>query len=110
MMQAGSLGFLRPMTWAHAGMVVAVVVGCVLLVQAVRWLVGRTAESGPSHRRLLILRAAPIARLLIGLGGLAIIIPILVEPTFEDVVALLATISLALAFALKDYVSSLAAG
>jgi small conductance mechanosensitive channel len=34
----------------------------------------------------------------------------LVEPTFENVIALLATVSLALAFALKDYVSSLVAG
>ncbi len=36
--------------------------------------------------------------------------PILVEPTFDDIVALLATAGLALAFALKDYVSSLVAG
>ena len=110
MAQATShLNFLREMTWGHIVLVAAIVVGCSLLVQLVRWIVRQTAEAAPAHR-LLILRAAPIARLVITFGGLALIIPILVEPTFEDVVALLATIGLALAFALKDYVSCLAAG
>src|SRR6266436_1980525 len=94
-----SLGFLRELTW-----------GDVLLVLAVRWIVRRAAESAPSHRRLVILRTAPLARLVIGIAGIAIIVPILVEPTFENVVALVAAVSLALAFALKDYVSCLAAG
>ncbi len=104
------LGFLRELTWSHVIFVVAVLVGCGLLILLVRRIVRRAAESAPSHRRLLILRTAPIARLLIGIAGIAIIIPILVEPTFENVVALVATVGLALAFALKDYVSCLAAG
>jgi small conductance mechanosensitive channel len=111
MNQTGSqLGFLRALTWGHALLIAAVVLGCSLLILLVRALVRRAAERAPSHRRLLILRAAPVARLFIGLAGLAIIIPVLVEPTFEDVVALLATVGLALAFALRDYVSCLIAG
>jgi small conductance mechanosensitive channel len=104
------LDILRELTWAQVLLVLAVLVGCRLLIGIVRWLVGRTAESAPSHLRLLILRAAPIARLLIGIAGISIIVPILIEPTFEDVIALIATVALALAFALKDYVSCLAAG
>lgn len=104
------LGFLRELTWSHVLLVLAVLIGCRLLIGAVRWFVRRAAESAPSHRRLSILRAAPIARLLIGIAGIAIVIPILVEPTFEDVIALAATVALALAFAHKDYVSCLAAG
>ena len=107
---AHHLGVLRELTWSHVLLVLAVLIGCRLLVGIVRWLVRRAAESAPSHRRLLILRTAPIARLLIGIVGIAIIVPILVEPTFEDIIALLATVALALAFALKDYVSCLAAG
>jgi len=61
----------------------------------------RVAESAPSHRRLLILRIAPIARLLIWIAGIIIIVPLLVEPTFEDIVALVAAVSLALAFGLR---------
>jgi small-conductance mechanosensitive channel len=107
---ASQLGFLKPLSWGHVALIVAVVVGCGLLVQLVRQVTRRAAESAPSRHRLLILRTTPIARLLIGLAGLAIIIPLLVEPTFEDIVALLATVGLALAFALKDYVSCLIAG
>ncbi|MGA7674899.1 MAG: mechanosensitive ion channel domain-containing protein [Rhizomicrobium sp.] len=107
---AQHLGVLRELTWSHALLVLAVLVGGRVLIGIVRRLVRRAAESAPSHWRLLILRTAPIARLLIGITGIAIIVPILVEPTFEDIIALLATVALALAFALKDYVSCLAAG
>jgi len=104
------LGFLRELTWSDVLLVFVVLVGGQLLVLAVRAIVRRTAESAPSHRRLLILRMAPLARLAIGVVAITIVVPILVEPTFEDVVALVAAVSLALAFALKDYVSCLAAG
>src|SRR5260370_11952443 len=105
-----SLCFLRERSWGDFLRVLAVLVGGQLLVLAVRRIVRRAAESAPSHRRLLILQTAPLARLLIGIVGIAIIVPILVEPTFENVVALVAAVSLALAFALKDYASCLAAG
>jgi small-conductance mechanosensitive channel len=107
---ASHLGFLKALTWDHVALIIAVLVGCSLLVHLVRLIARRTAESAPSRHRLLILRVTPIARLLIGLAGLGIIIPLLVEPTFEDIIALLATVGLALAFALKDYVSCLIAG
>jgi small-conductance mechanosensitive channel len=104
------LGFLRELTWSDVLLVLVVLVGSSVLVLAVRQIVRRAAESAPSHRRLLILRTAPIARLVIGLASITIIVPILVEPTFEDIVALVAAVGLALAFGLKDYVSCLAAG
>ena len=99
---AHHLGILRELTWSHV-LVLAVLIGCRLLVAIVRWPVRRAAESAPSHRRLLILRTAPIARLLIGIAGIAIIIPILIEPTFEDIIALLATVALALALATQNH-------
>jgi small-conductance mechanosensitive channel len=104
------LGFLRELSWGHILVIAAVLLFCRLLVLAVRRVVRHIAESAPSHRRLLILRVAPVARLLIWIAGIVIIVPILVEPSFEDIVALLATVGLALAFALKDYVSCLIAG
>jgi len=107
MTQAAHLTFLRSLTWDHVALVAAVLAGAGVLILLVRGLVRRAAERAPSHRRLLILRAAPLARLLIGFSGLAIIVPILVEPNVED---LLATAGVALAFALKDYVSCLIAG
>jgi small-conductance mechanosensitive channel len=111
MAEAGHhFGFLRELTWGHALLVFAVLLSCRLLVSATRRIVRRAAESASSKRRLLILRISPLARLMIWVLDIAIIIPILVEPTFEDIVALLATAGLALAFALKDYVSCLIAG
>jgi small-conductance mechanosensitive channel len=111
MTQADShLNFLRALTWGHV-LLVALVLACAGgLIVLVRALVSRAAERAPSHRRLIILRAAPLARLLIGLVALGLIVPVMVEPNVEDVVALLATVGLALAFALKDYVSCLIAG
>ena len=106
----GRFGFLRELTWNHVLIVLAVLIFARLLVLAVRWIVHRAAESAPSHRRLLILRMAPIVRLLIWIGAIAIIVPVLIEPTFENAVALAASLGLALAFAVKDYVSCVIAG
>ena len=52
----------------------------------------------------------PILRLCIGIGAFVIVVPILVEPSLQNVVAIVASVSLALAFVFKDYASSLVAG
>ena len=81
-----------------------------LLATSVRWALRRVAEAVPLRLRLPILRVIPLLRLCIGIGALIVIVPIIVEPNFQNVVAIIASVSLALAFVLKDYASSLAAG
>ena len=54
------------------------------------------------------LRAIPVIRLLVGIGAVMVIVPILVEPTFRNIVTLVASVGLAVAFTLKEYGSSLA--
>ena len=103
-------GLMRKLAWQDVLLVLAVLLLARLLVLLVRWAVRRTAEKLPSRLRLTVLRVAPLARLLIDVGAIAIVVPILVEPTFQNIVALLASIGLVLAFALKDYGSSLVAG
>lgn len=103
-------GFLRTLTWEHVVIMLAVLVLARMLVIIVRRAVRHVAEKGSPRMRLIIMRASPIFRIIIDLAAIAVIVPILVEPTFQNVVALIAAISLALAFALKDYVSSLVAG
>ncbi len=103
-------GLLRKLAWQDVLLVLAVLLLARLLVLLVRWAVRRTAEKLPSRLRLTVLRVAPLARLLIDVAAIAIVVPILVEPTFQNIVALLASIGLLLAFALKDYGSSLVAG
>jgi small conductance mechanosensitive channel len=105
-----TLGLMRTLTWPHALLVLAVLVLARLLVLLVRWAVHRAAERLPPRHRLTVLRAAPLARLLIDVGAVAAVVTILVEPTFQNIVALLAGVGLVLAFALKDYGSSLVAG
>jgi small conductance mechanosensitive channel len=71
-----------------------------------RWI----AEALPAQMRLPILRIIPIARLSVFIGAITYIVPIIIEPSLQNVIALLASISLVIAFVLKDYASSLVAG
>ncbi len=98
------------MTWRHALLLLLILGIARLLVLAVRRLARHSASAAAPHRRLLFLRLAPLARLAIWITSIALIIPLIVLPTVEDVVALLATVSLALAFGVKDYVSCMIAG
>jgi len=107
-LNAGDL--LRRLIWQDVLVVLAVVVGARLLSFVVRWMLRYAAEKAPPRLRLPILRAMPIARLLIGIGAVVVAVPMLIEPTFRNVLTLLASVALALAFALKDYGSSLVAG
>jgi len=88
---AHDLGFLRELIWQDIVLILAVLIASRLLVMVARQAVRRVAEIVPARRRLVIL-------------------PVLVEPTFHNTVALIATVGLALAFAFKDYGSCLIAG
>src|SRR6267154_367045 len=107
---AGSLGILRNLESSDLVLVAGAVVLAWLLASAIRWALRRVAEWAPLRLRLPILRMIPLLRLVVGIGALVVIVPILVEPTFQNVVAIVASVGLALAFVLKDYASSLAAG
>ena len=103
-------GVLRKLTWEDVVVIFVVLVLARVLVILVRWVVRQAAEKAHPCLRLIILRASPILRLLIDLASIAIIVSIMVEPTFQNVVALAAAVFFALAYAFKDYVSSLVAG
>ena len=105
-----TLGFLRKIESSDVLLIVAVLLLAWLLAAAVRWVLRHAAEKVRPRLRLSILRVVPLARLFIGLAAVMVIVPIVVEPSFQNVVALLASVGLAVAFALKDYASSLVAG
>ena len=107
---AHSLGFLRELVWQDILLILAVLIASRLLVVVARQAIRRIAEIVPARRRLLVLGVEPKVRLLIDLGAVLVILPVLVEPTFHNTVALIATVGLALAFAFKDYGSCLIAG
>lgn len=107
---AGNLNILRDLESTHLVLVSSVLVAAWLLASAVRWVLRPVAEAAPTRLRLRVLRLIPLLRLCIGVGALAVIVPILVEPSLQNMVAVVASVSLALAFVLKDYASSLVAG
>ena len=108
--QAGFWGFFRPLTWNHILVVLAIVASARLLAVLVREAFRYVAERAAPRLRLTILRVGPLLRVLIGFAAVLLSVPVLVEPTLENVIALIAGVGLALAFALKDYASSLVAG
>lgn len=101
---------LRKVIWQDALLILAVFILARFVSFVIRWLISRLAEKSSPHLRLLILRSLPIVRFLVGVGAVVVIVPILIEPTFQNIVALVVSIGLALAFTLKDYGSSLIAG
>lgn len=68
------------------------------------------AERLPSRLRLYILPSVPIIRLLIIVAAVARISPLFIQPTLQNLVAILSAAGLAIGFAFKDYISSVAAG
>lgn len=101
---------MEKLTWEHVLLALTVLITARLVSFLLRRLLRRIAESASPHLRLSILRAMPIVRLLIGVAVLIIVVPIFVEPTFRNAVAVVVSVGLALAFAFKDYGSSIVAG
>ena len=101
---------LKQLSWQDALLVFGALVLARLLALATQWLTLHLVAKTPPRLRLAILRVLPITRLLIGIGVVVVIVPMLVEPTFQNVITLVASVGVALAFALKDYGSSLVAG
>lgn len=87
-----------------------VIVIASLITVAVQKLLPRVAEKLGGKPRLYLLASVPLLRLLIILATIVIVVPILVEPSFENMVAIFGALALALGFAFKDYANSLIAG
>ena len=87
-----------------------IVVAAGLLIQLLQWLLPWIASRLHGRKRLHLLASVPFVRLLLIVTALALIVPRLIEPSMQNMVALLGTVGLALGFAFKDYASSLIAG
>ncbi len=106
----GAWGHLEKLVWRDVLIVAAVLFLARLLILAMEWKLRHAAETAQPHRRLTILRIVPIARLLIRSAAILVIVPLLVEPTLRNILALSTGLGLALAYTLKDYGSSFVAG
>lgn len=90
----------------------------IFLIVAVAWVLTRAverllpwlAQRVTGRLRPYILPSVPVLRLLILIGAIVAVIPLVIEPTFQNLIAILGAVGLALGFALKDYASSIVAG
>ncbi len=103
-------GPLEKLVWRDVLIIAAVLFLARLLITALQWTLRRAAETARPHKRLLILRIVPIARLLIRATAIVAVVPLLMEPTVPNLLALGAGLGLGLAYTLKDYGSSFVAG
>jgi small-conductance mechanosensitive channel len=102
-----ALGVLGGIDARHLLLIVAVLVGARLASAGVTRAFSGVEKSLPQRWRMPVMRFMPLTRLSVAVGAVALIVPLVVEPTAQNVLALLASGSLALAFALKDYGSSM---
>jgi len=109
-MEQHALSFLRELAWEDLALVVAIFVASRLLVAAARNAIRRVAENAAPARRLAILGWSPKIRLLIEIFTVAAILSVIADLTFNNTVALIASVGLVFAFAFKDYGSCLIAG
>ena len=101
---------VKRLSWEDALRVAGVLAAAWVAAVVIRWAIRRLAERAPARLRLLTLRLLPLSRLVIGIAAVVLIVPMLIEPRFQNVIALVASVGVALAFAFKDYASCLAAG
>jgi small-conductance mechanosensitive channel len=90
--------------------IAAIVLGAWLLVRLLAWALPRAAEALPAGVRIRVLPLVPALRLVITLVAVLWIVPLVISPTPQNLVAVLGALGIALGFAFKDYAASLVAG
>ena len=100
----------RPPNWTMALEVGAVLLIAALLIAVTQRVLPWIGNRLHGRRRLFVLALVPVLRLLIIVAAFVMIVPLVINPSVQNMVALLGTVGLAMGFALKDLVSSLIAG
>jgi small-conductance mechanosensitive channel len=90
--------------------VILIIASAIALIIFAQKILSWLAAKMSGRYRLYTLASVPVLRFLIIILSVIMIIPRIIEPTFENLVAVLGALGLALGFAFKDYVSSLIAG
>lgn len=87
-----------------------ILLGAWLLIALEQRLLPWLAIRSPNRYRHLLLATVPVLRLFIIIFAIVLMVPRMIDPTFENMVALMGALGLALGFAFRDYISSLIAG
>ncbi|MDC0661619.1 mechanosensitive ion channel family protein [Marinobacter sp. SS21] len=81
-----------------------------VLITLIQTFLPRLAYSLGGKTRLYLLASVPLLRLLVIVAAIVLVVPVLIEPSFENMFAVFGALGLALGFAFKDYANSLIAG
>ncbi len=90
--------------------IVLIVVSAWALMKVIERFFPWLAERLPVRFRFYILPMVPVLRLVIIIATVVLLVPEIIQPKFENLVAIMSAIGVAVGFAFKDYISSLAAG
>jgi small-conductance mechanosensitive channel len=90
----------------------------IVIILAVAWLLANLisrlipwlATRIKGRIRVYLLPSVPVLRLFVLITALVSVVPLIVEPTLQNLATILAAVGVALGFAFKDYVSSIIAG
>lgn len=101
---------LQNMTWGDVLYILSVIVIVYVTIRAVRWFVPWLSERVPKRFRLTLLPFVPVLQLVLVILALVTIVPRIIQPTQENLIAVFGASAIAIGFAFQDYISSLIAG
>ncbi len=104
------MDFINNMTQIVILQIIFILVCAGLLIAIGQRVLPWVAEKLSGRYRLYVFASVPVLRLFVIFTAAALIIPRIIDPSFENLVALLGAFGLAMGFAFKDYGSSLIAG
>lgn len=87
-----------------------ILLAAALLILSTQKIVPWLANKLHGRHRLVLLAMIPLLRLIIIVVAFLLCVPLIIEPSLQNMIALLGSLGLALGFALKEYASSLIAG
>jgi small-conductance mechanosensitive channel len=109
-MPPGTLSSIIHITWDRLLHVAVIIAAGWAAIAIIKRVLPRLAERLPGRQQQQLLGSVQVLRLLIIFLVVFLSVPLLIDPTFKNIFALLGALGLALGFALKDYASSLMAG
>lgn len=102
--------FLKDLTQINLVQIVLILLAAWVLLKLVKWIIPWLAEQSPSRFRMYLLSIIPILQLIIIFTAVFNIVPLVIDPSPENLLAASGVVAISLGFAFQDYASSLIAG
>jgi small-conductance mechanosensitive channel len=103
-------GIVTHLTQSNVIRIITILMLVWLVLRGLQWFLPWLTEQIPSRFRLYVLPLLPIVQLVLVVLALMRIVPLVIDPTPENVLAISGAVAITIGFAFQDYVSSLIAG